>query len=116
MNSTFTSIEEQFSFSTFYKIDEAKKREMLQKYRNDMKWHYHNTKCSLWKDETDDAKAPVESEEIAEETSEKVAEKKAAKNKTAKVEVDSVATEVAKDETDDTEAEADTSAVAKDDT
>ncbi len=54
----------------------------------------------------------VESAEVVEETSEKVAEKKPAKNKTAKVEVDAVATEVAKD---DTEAEADSSEVAKDD-
>ena len=65
--------------------------------------------------DTADAEAPVESAEVVEETSEKVAEKKPAKNKTAKVEVDAVATEVAKDETDDTEAEADSSEVAKDD-
>ena len=64
------------------------------------------------KDETDDAEAPVESAEVAEEASEEVAEKKPAKNKTAKVEVDAIATEVAKD---DTEAEADSSEVAKDD-
>jgi len=65
--------------------------------------------------DTADAEAPVESAEVVEETSEKVAEKKPAKNKTAKVEVDAIATEVAKDETDDTEAEADSSEVAKDD-
>ena len=62
--------------------------------------------------DTADAEAPVESAEVVEETSEKVAEKKPAKNKTAKVEVDAIATEVAKD---DTEAEADSSEVAKDD-
>jgi hypothetical protein len=67
------------------------------------------------KDETDDAEAPVESAEVVEETSEKVAEKKPAKNKTAKVEVGAVATEVAKDETNDAEAEADSSEVEKDD-
>ena len=65
--------------------------------------------------DTADAEAPVESAEAAEETSEEVAEKKSAKDETAKVEVDAVATEVAKDETDDTEAEADSSEVAKDD-
>ncbi len=65
--------------------------------------------------DTADAEAPVESAEAAEEASEEVAEKKSVKDKTAKVEVDAVATEVAKDETDDTEAEADSSEVAKDD-
>ena len=65
--------------------------------------------------DTADAEAPVESVEAAEEASEEVAEKKSAKDETAKVEVDAVATEVAKDETDDTEAEADSSEVAKDD-
>ena len=65
--------------------------------------------------DTADAEAPVESAEAAEEASEEVAEKKSAKDETAKVEVDAVATEVAKDETDDTEAEADSSEVAKDD-
>ncbi len=65
--------------------------------------------------DTADAEAPVESAEVAEEASEEVAEKKSAKDETAKVEVDAVATEVAKDETDDTEAEADSSEVAKDD-
>ena len=54
--------------------------------------------------DTADAEAPVESAEAAEETSEEVAEKKSAKDETAKVEVDAVATEVAKDETDDAEA------------
>ena len=54
--------------------------------------------------DTADAEAPVESAEVAEEASEEVAEKKSAKDKTAKVEVDAVATEVAKDETDDAEA------------
>ncbi|MDP6488914.1 MAG: 30S ribosomal protein S1 [SAR324 cluster bacterium] len=54
--------------------------------------------------DTADAEAPVESAEAAEETSEEVAEKKSVKDKTAKVEVDAVATEVAKDETDDAEA------------
>ena len=65
--------------------------------------------------DTADAEAPVESVEAAEEASEEVGEKKSAKDETAKVEVDAVATEVAKDETDDTEAEADSSEVAKDD-
>ena len=54
--------------------------------------------------DTADAEAPVESAEAAEEASEEVAEKKSAKDETAKVEVDAVATEVAKDETDDAEA------------
>ena len=54
--------------------------------------------------DTADAEAPVESAEVAEEASEEVAEKKSAKNKTAKVEVDAVATEVAKDDTDNAEA------------
>jgi small subunit ribosomal protein S1 len=54
--------------------------------------------------DTADAEAPVESAEAAEEASEEVAEKKSVKDKTAKVEVDAVATEVAKDETDDAEA------------
>ena len=53
--------------------------------------------------DTADAEAPVESAEVAEEASEEVAEKKSAKDKTAKVEVDAVATEVAKDETDNAE-------------
>ncbi|MEC8940021.1 MAG: 30S ribosomal protein S1, partial [SAR324 cluster bacterium] len=51
--------------------------------------------------DTADTEAPVESAEVAEEASEEVAEKKSAKDKTAKVEVDAVDTEVAKDETDD---------------
>ena len=54
--------------------------------------------------DTADAEVPVESAEVAEEASEEVAEKKSAKDKTAKVEVDAVDTEVAKDETDDAEA------------
>ena len=65
--------------------------------------------------DTADAEAPVESAEVVEETSEKVAEKKTAKNKTAKVEVDTIAAEVAKDESVDTKAEAHSSEVAKDD-
>ena len=65
--------------------------------------------------DTADGEAPVESAEVVEESSEKVAGKKPAKNKTAKVEVDAIATEVAKDESDDTEAEAHSSEVAKDD-
>ena len=54
--------------------------------------------------DTADAEVPVESAEVAEEASEEVAEKKSAKDKTAKVEVDAVAPEVAKDVTDDAEA------------
>ncbi|MED5435859.1 MAG: 30S ribosomal protein S1 [SAR324 cluster bacterium] len=54
--------------------------------------------------DTADTEAPVESAEVAEEASEEVAEKKSAKDKTAKVEVDAVAHEVAKDVTDDAEA------------
>ena len=54
--------------------------------------------------DTADAEAPVESAEVAEEAREEVAEKKSAKDKTAKVEVDAVATEVAKDDTDNAEA------------
>ncbi|MDP7047060.1 MAG: 30S ribosomal protein S1 [SAR324 cluster bacterium] len=65
--------------------------------------------------DTADAEAPVESAEVAEEANEEVDEKKTAKKKTAKVEVDAIATEVAKDESDDTEAEAHSSEVAKDD-
>jgi len=65
--------------------------------------------------DTADAEAPVESAEVAEEANEEVDEKKPVKNKTAKVEVDAIATEVAKDESDDTEAEAHSSEVAKDD-
>ena len=65
--------------------------------------------------DTADTEAPVESAEVAEEANEEVDEKKPVKNKTAKVEVDAIATEVAKDESDDTEAEAHSSEVAKDD-
>ena len=63
--------------------------------------------------DTADAEAPVESAEAAEETSEEVAEKKSAKDETAKVEVDAVATEVAKDETDDAEAPVESAEVAE---
>jgi len=65
--------------------------------------------------DTADTEAPVESAEVAEEANEEVDVKKPVKNKTAKVEVDAIATEVAKDESDDTEAEAHSSEVAKDD-
>ena len=63
--------------------------------------------------DTADAEAPVESAEAAEEASEEVAEKKSAKDETAKVEVDAVATEVAKDETDDAEAPVESAEVAE---
>ncbi len=63
--------------------------------------------------DTADAEAPVESAEVAEEASEEVAEKKSAKDETAKVEVDAVATEVAKDETDDAEAPVESAEVAE---
>ena len=63
--------------------------------------------------DTADAEAPVESVEAAEEASEEVAEKKSAKDETAKVEVDAVATEVAKDETDDAEAPVESAEVAE---
>ncbi len=63
--------------------------------------------------DTADAEAPVESAEAAEEASEEVGEKKSAKDETAKVEVDAVATEVAKDETDDAEAPVESAEVAE---
>ncbi|MEE3265493.1 MAG: 30S ribosomal protein S1, partial [SAR324 cluster bacterium] len=55
--------------------------------------------------DTADGEAPVESAEVA--------EKKSAKDKTAKVEVDAVDTEVAKDETDDAEAPVESAEVAE---